>query len=150
MLELDVGEAKLCERRLRAEAEATPHLDRQVNRIRELGCRAGVALNPGTPLSAVSEILPLIDLLLIMTVNPGFGGQKFIRYAIDKVRRARLMLDECRSSAALEVDGGIDRETIPQVWEAGADTFVAGHSIFSATNPQAEIGALRGRCGVSL
>lgn len=131
-------------------AEATPHLDRQLNRIRELGCRAGLALNPGTPLGAASEVLPLIDLLLIMTVNPGFGGQQFIRHSIDKIRRARHMLDACGSRAALEVDGGIDRDTIHAVWQAGADTFVAGNAIFSAKNPQAEISTLRGQCGVNV
>jgi ribulose-phosphate 3-epimerase len=129
-------------------AEAAPHLHRQLDRIRELGCRAGVALNPGTPLNAVSEILPELDLLLIMTVNPGFGAQQFIPYSIDKIRRARVMLDEARSDAALEVDGGINRVTIHSVWEAGADTFVAGNAIFAAKDPKAEIGALRGLCGV--
>lgn len=131
-------------------AEATPHLDRHLNRIRELECRAGVALNPGTPLGAVSEILSVLDVLLVMTVNPGFGGQRFIRRSIDKVRRARLMLNERGCSAALEVDGGIDRDTIHQVWEAGADTFVAGNAIFSAENPQAEIQVLRSRCGIGV
>jgi ribulose-phosphate 3-epimerase len=130
--------------------EATPHLHRQLNRIRELGCRAGVALNPATPLQSVCEILPEVDLLLIMSVNPGFGGQEFIPYTTDKIRRARLMLDEERSDAALEVDGGINRETITSVWQAGADTFVAGHAIFGAKDPRAEIGALRARCGVTV
>ena len=129
-------------------AEATPHLHRQLNRIRELGCRAGVALNPATPLSAVCEIIPEMDLLLIMSVNPGYGGQEFIPYSVDKVRRARLMLDEADSSAAIEVDGGIARETIRDMWAAGADTFVAGNAIFSAPDPKAEIGALRASCGV--
>jgi ribulose-phosphate 3-epimerase len=129
-------------------AEAAPHLHRQLNRIRELGCRAGVALNPATPLQSVCEILPEIDLLLIMSVNPGFGGQEFIPYATDKIRRARLLLDEERSGAALEVDGGINRETIASVWQSGADTFVAGNAIFSAADPRGEISALRGLCGV--
>jgi ribulose-phosphate 3-epimerase len=131
-------------------AEAAPHLQRQLARIRELGCRAGVALNPSTPLSAVSEIVPDVDLLLIMTVNPGFGGQEFIAYLVDKIRRARLMLDECGSDAVLEVDGGISRATIEEAWRAGADTFVAGNAIFSAADPRAEIGALRQRCLVSV
>jgi ribulose-phosphate 3-epimerase len=131
-------------------AEAAPHLQRQLARIRELGCRAGVALNPSTPLSAVSEIVPDVDLLLIMTVNPGFGGQEFIEYLVDKIRRARLMLDECGSDAVLEVDGGISRATIEEAWRAGADTFVAGNAIFSAADPRAEIGALRQRCLVSV
>ena len=127
-------------------AEAAPHLHRQLTRIRELGCRAGVALNPATPLNAVCEVIPEIDLLLIMTVNPGFGVQEFIPYSLDKIRRARLMLDEAGSEAALEVDGGISRETINDVWSAGADTFVAGNAIFSADDPRAEIGALRAQC----
>ncbi|MGH2901835.1 MAG: ribulose-phosphate 3-epimerase [Solirubrobacteraceae bacterium] len=131
-------------------AEATAHLHRHLDRIRELGCRAGVAINPATPLNAVCEVLPEIDLLLIMSVNPGFGGQEFIPYAVDKIRRARLLLDEAQSDAALEVDGGINRDTIQQVWGAGADTFVAGNAIFAAADPQAEIGVLRARCGVTV
>ena len=131
-------------------AEAAPHLHRQLARIRELGCRAGVALNPATPLSAVCEVLPQVDLLLIMSVNPGFGGQEFIPYSTDKIRRARLMLDEEGSDAALEVDGGINRETIQSVWSAGADTFVAGNAIFSSKDPRGEIAALRARCGVTV
>jgi ribulose-phosphate 3-epimerase len=129
-------------------AEAAPHLHRQLNRIRELGCRAGVAINPATPLNAVCEIIPEMDLLLVMSVNPGFGGQEFIPYSIDKVRRARLMLDEADSQAALEVDGGIARDTIREMWSAGADTFVAGNAIFSADDPKGEIAELRARCGV--
>jgi ribulose-phosphate 3-epimerase len=131
-------------------AEVAPHLHRQLNRVRELGCRAGVALNPATPLNGVCEILPEVDLLLIMSVNPGFGGQEFIPYVVDKIRRARLMLDEEGSGAALEVDGGINRDTIASVWQAGADTFVAGNAIFSAPDPRAEISALRSRCGVTV
>jgi ribulose-phosphate 3-epimerase len=129
-------------------AEASTHLHRQLNRIRELGCRPGVALNPATPLGAVCEIIPEFDLLLVMTVNPGFAAQEFISYSIDKIRRARLMLDEAGSGATLEVDGGINRETIVDVWEAGADTFVAGNAIFKASDPKAEIEALRARCRV--
>lgn len=131
-------------------AEAAPHLHRQLTRIRELGCRAGVALNPATPLNAIAEVVPELDLLLIMSVNPGFGGQRFISYSVDKVRRARLLLDGEESRAALEVDGGINRETINTVWNAGADTFVAGNAIFAADDPQAEIERLRSRCGVTV
>ena len=127
-------------------AEAAPHLDRQLMRIKELGCKAGVALNPATPLSAIEEIVHLLDLLLIMTVNPGYGGQKFIEYSLDKIERARFLLDQAESNAALEVDGGISRETIARCWRAGADTFVAGNAIFAAADPQAEIGILRGLC----
>jgi ribulose-phosphate 3-epimerase len=126
--------------------EVSPHLQRQLNRIRELGCRAGAVVNPATPLTAVSEVLDDLDLLLVMTVNPGFGGQKFIDGSIDKIRRANAMLRASGSEALLEVDGGIDRDTIRSVWEAGADTFVAGNAIFGANNPQAEIGELRRRC----
>src|SRR5512133_1429505 len=96
-------------------AEAAPHLHRQLTRIRELGCLAGVALNPATPLNAVSEIVSELDLLLIMSVNPGFGGQRFIADAVDKIRRARSLLDENGSNAVLEVDGGISRTTINDV-----------------------------------
>lgn len=126
--------------------EAAPHLQRQLARIRELGCLAGVALNPATSLITVRESLREADLLLVMTVNPGFGGQEFIPASIDKVARARQLLDELRSGAALEVDGGIARDTIQRVWRAGADTFVAGHAVFSAQDPRAEIGALRRQC----
>ena len=126
--------------------EVSPHLQRQLNRIRDLGCRAGAVVNPGTSLSTVSEVIADIDLLLVMTVNPGFGGQKFIKSSLDKVRRAREMLGVNGSKAFLEVDGGIDRKTIKSVWEAGADTFVAGNAIFSAKDPEAEIAELRKRC----
>ena len=129
-------------------AEVAPHLHRQLNRIRELGCRPGVAINPATSLNAVCEVIPEFDLLLVMTVNPGFGGQQFIPQSIDKLRRARLMLDEAGSNAALEVDGGISRETIGDVWQAGADTFVAGNAIFAASDPKREIAELRARCRV--
>jgi ribulose-phosphate 3-epimerase len=127
-------------------AEVSPHLHRQVARIKELGCLAGAAINPATSLDAVREIAPELDLLLIMTVNPGFGGQRFINASVDKVRRARRLLDETGSRAALEVDGGIARDTIGAVWRAGADTFVAGNAVFSASDPAAEIRALRARC----
>lgn len=126
--------------------EVSPHLHRQLCQIKELGCLAGASLNPGTPVEAVREVVMDLDLLLIMSVNPGFGGQDFIPHAVDKVVRARHLLDAVRSSAALEVDGGINRETIVRVWRAGADTFVAGHAIFSAADPRAEIGALRAAC----
>ena len=131
-------------------AEVAPHLHRQLYRIRELGCQAGVALNPSTSLEIVSEVAGDLDLLLIMTVNPGFGGQTFIGAMLDKIRRARALLEASRSGAALEVDGGIARDTIGDCWRAGADTFVAGNAIFSAHDPVGEIGELRGRCGVSV
>jgi ribulose-phosphate 3-epimerase len=127
-------------------AEAAPHMHRQVQRIRELGCRAGVALNPSSSLEMVREIAGDLDLLLIMTVNPGFGGQEFIASSLDKVTRARALLRETRSQALLEVDGGVSRKTIASLWRAGADTFVAGNAIFTAAAPGKEIDALRGLC----
>jgi ribulose-phosphate 3-epimerase len=132
---------------LTVHAEVAPHLQRQLARIRELGCAAGVAINPSTPLSAVEEVVGDIDVLLVMSVNPGFSGQRFIDATLDKVARARRLLDASSSRAALEVDGGINRETIGAVWRAGADAFVAGHAVFSAGDPPSEITALRARCG---
>jgi ribulose-phosphate 3-epimerase len=126
--------------------EAAPHLQRQLARIRQLGCRAGAAVNPGTSLANIREVASDLDLLLVMTVNPGFGGQDFIPASTDKVARARRLLDETHSSAALEVDGGISRETIKAVWRAGADTFVAGNAIFGASDPKHEIATLRQIC----
>lgn len=126
--------------------EATPHLHRQLHRIRELGCRAGVALNPSTPVDTLQDVAADLDLVLVMTVNPGFGGQSFIRSAIDKVRRTRAMLRAIGSQAAVEVDGGIARDTIAECWRAGADTFVAGNAVFAAPDPRAEIRALRALC----
>jgi ribulose-phosphate 3-epimerase len=130
--------------------EAAPHLHRQLARIRELGCAAGVALNPATPIESIREVIPELTLVLIMTVNPGFGGQEFIPYSVEKIARARAMLDAAGSTAALEVDGGISRKTIGQVYGAGANTFVAGHAIFAARDPQKEIAALRAECGTTV
>lgn len=131
---------------LTVHAEVSPHLQRQLTRIRELGAAAGVALNPSTSLTAIENVLDDIDLLLVMTVNPGFGGQQFIPHSLEKIGRARRMLDAAGSKAVLEVDGGISRETIHQCWRAGADTFVAGNAVFSAEDPRGEIGALRAQC----
>ena len=127
-------------------AEVSPHLDRQLARIRELGAAAGVALNPSTSLSAVENVLTDLDLLLVMSVNPGFGGQQFIPHSLDKIARARRMLDAAGSRAVLEVDGGINNETIFECWRAGADTFVAGNAVFSADDPRTAVGALRAQC----
>ncbi len=126
--------------------EATPHLHRQVMRIKELGAKAGATMNPSTSLETVREVAADLDLLLIMSVNPGFGGQKFIPASVQKIARARAILDDAHSHAALEVDGGIARETIAACWRAGADTFVAGNAVFSAKDPKAEIRALRALC----
>jgi ribulose-phosphate 3-epimerase len=130
--------------------EVAPHLHRQIARIRELGCLAGAVLNPSTPLDTVREVAADLDLLLIMSVNPGFGGQKFIPRSVDRIARARRLLGEERSRAALEVDGGIGRDTIAACWRAGADTFVAGNAVFSAADPKAEIAALRDLCAVAV
>jgi ribulose-phosphate 3-epimerase len=126
--------------------EVAPHLHRQLERIHELGLRAGAALNPATPLETVRDVAGDLDLLLVMSVDPGFGGQRFIPAALDRLRRARQLLDAARSAAVLEVDGGIARETITAAWRAGADTFVAGHAVFAAADPGAEVGELRARC----
>ncbi|MBX7117778.1 MAG: ribulose-phosphate 3-epimerase [Gemmatimonadaceae bacterium] len=126
--------------------ETAPHLHRQVMRIKELGLKAGATLNPSTSLETVREIAADLDLLLVMTVNPGYGAQKFIPATVGKVARARQLLDAAGSHALLEVDGGIARETIQSVWRAGADTFVAGNAVFSAKDPKAEIAALRALC----
>jgi len=131
---------------LTVHAEAAPHLQRQLAHVRELGAAAGVALNPSTSLTAIENVLDVMDLLLVMTVNPGFGGQQFIPHSLEKLSRARRMLDAAGSRAVLEVDGGINRETIYQCWRAGADCFVAGNAVFSAEDPRAEIGALRAQC----
>ena len=127
-------------------AEILPHLHRTVQAIKKLGKKAGVVLNPSTPVVALENVAGDVDYVLVMTVNPGFGGQTFIPTSVDKVARARQMLDSARSGAALEVDGGINRDTIGRVWRAGADTFVAGHAVFSASDPRAELAALRARC----
>jgi len=127
-------------------AEVAPHLHRQIGRIKELGCLAGVAVNPSTPLEMVRDVAGDLDLLLIMSVNPGFGGQSFIAHSLPKLRQARALLDAAGSHAVLEVDGGINRDTITSVWRAGADAVVAGHAVFGAPDPTVEIATLRQLC----
>jgi ribulose-phosphate 3-epimerase len=112
--------------------EACIHLHRVVEQIRHTGARAGVAINPATPLCAVEEVLPYVDVILIMTVNPGFGGQEFIRTMPDKVARLSAMLAERGVEAEIEVDGGIGATTIPDVVKAGAQVLVAGAAVFGA------------------
>ena len=126
--------------------EAAPHLHRQLMRIKELGAMAGATLNPATPIESLQDVAADLDLLLVMSVNPGYGGQKFIASSTRKIAKARVLLDETKSRAVLEVDGGIARETIADCWRAGADTFVAGNAIFSAKDPKSEIAALRAKC----
>lgn len=112
-------------------AEVCPHLHRMVESIKEAGCKAGVSLNPSTPLSALDEILPVLDLALLMSVNPGFGGQQFIESTIGKIARLRHKLDELGLAAELEVDGGITAEIAPRVAQAGARVLVAGAAVFN-------------------
>ena len=114
--------------------EILPHLHRTLQRIRELGARASVTLNPSTPLVAVEHVLNQVDQVLIMTVNPGFGGQEFISSVIPKIRALRRTIDENGLAVDLEVDGGINGETIGEVARAGADVFVAGSAVFSTTD----------------
>jgi ribulose-phosphate 3-epimerase len=111
--------------------ETCPHLHRMLESIKELGVKAGVTLNPSTHLNAIDEVLPIVDLVLVMSVNPGFGGQKFIESSIDKIARLRRRLDELGLSAELEVDGGVTAEIAPRVVEAGANVLVAGAAVFN-------------------
>jgi ribulose-phosphate 3-epimerase len=130
--------------------ETCPHLHRSVQQIKALGLRAGIVLNPATPVELLSEIVPELDAVLLMTVNPGFGGQQFILSAIDKIRRMRGLLDQCGSSADLEVDGGVDHLTAPRVVAAGANVLVAGQAVFGRGVPIAEaVARLRRSVAVS-
>jgi ribulose-phosphate 3-epimerase len=127
-------------------AEAATHLNRTLTRIRDAGAKAGVALNPHTPVAVVRNVVDLVDLLLVMTVNPGFSGQDFIETSPEKVRRARQLLDEHDSEAELQVDGGIGPDTSPRVRKAGANVLVAGSAVFGAEEPfEQRIPRLRGR-----
>jgi ribulose-phosphate 3-epimerase len=126
--------------------EVSPHLHRQVHRIRELGAKAGVAINPSTPVASIREVARDLDLVLVMSVNPGFGGQRFIPRALERIREVRGLLQVEGSQAVLQVDGGVTRDTISSCWRAGADTFVAGNAIFAAPDPKGEIDVLRQRC----
>jgi len=115
-------------------AEATNHLDRLLNQIKELGCKAGVAINPATPLSAITEVLDLADMVLIMSVNPGFGGQSLIPYCLEKVRSLR----GAKPNLQIEIDGGVNLDTFALAREAGVNIFVIGSAIFSAKNIEEE------------
>ena len=124
-------------------AEACPHLHRSVQTIREAGARACVVINPATPALAIKTVLPDVDQVLVMTVNPGFGGQKFIRSALPAVRQIRDWISEQELEVELEVDGGITPETIGEAGQAGANVFVAGTAVFGADDYKAAIEALR-------
>lgn len=130
--------------------DATRHVQRHLAAARELGMRAGLALNPADPLTLVAEVLDDVDLLLLMTVNPGFGGQRYIPASTDKIRRARTLIDRHGSGIWLEVDGGITIDTIAEASQAGADTFVAGSAVFGAPDPAAALRELRRRCAVDV
>jgi ribulose-phosphate 3-epimerase len=124
-------------------AEACAHLHRTLARIRDLGARAGVALNPGTPTTALDYVLDAADLVLIMSVNPGFGGQTFIPEALRKLRKARSLIAASGREIWLEVDGGVKAENIAEIARAGADTFVAGSAVFGARDYAHAMGAMR-------
>ena len=128
---------------LTVHVEACPHLHRTVQAIKERGVKAGVTLNPATSLHTIEEILPDVDLLLIMSVNPGFGGQTFIESCLRKVATARQMIDRSGSRALLEVDGGVKVDNAARILAAGADVLVAGSAIFCGTDYAATIAALR-------
>ncbi len=123
--------------------EASEHVDRTLGLIREHGCRAGLVLNPATPLACLDYTLDKLDLVLVMSVNPGFGGQKFIPGALDKVRAVRQRIDQSGRDIWLEVDGGVKSENIAEIARAGADTFVCGSAIFGARDYAATIKAMR-------
>jgi ribulose-phosphate 3-epimerase len=123
--------------------EACPHLHRTIIRIQELGMKAGVALNPHTPIEVLSELAPMLDLVLIMSVNPGFGGQKYIPAASDKVARLKKLRSQTNSTFLIEVDGGVNLETGALLAAAGADALVAGSFVFGSTDPSATISALK-------
>lgn len=125
--------------RLTVHQEASPHLHRTIQSIHEAGMEAGVALNPATSLRTVEDVLTEIDLLLVMTVNPGFGGQAFIDSMIPKIERAREMLDRAGSRARLEVDGGVNADTGARCRKAGADAFVAGNAFFHHKGDRREL-----------
>ena len=115
--------------------EACVHLDRTLHLIRSYGISAGVALNPSTPVSVLKHVLPLADVVLLMSVNPGFGGQSFIPYTLDKIRDLKGMILEQGTSTKIEIDGGVDLTTAPDILAAGADVLVAGSSVFKAEDP---------------
>jgi len=125
-------------------AETAPHLHRLVEAIREQGARPGVSLNPSTPLTAVEEVLDAVDLVLVMTVNPGFGGQKYIPAMTDKIRRLRRMIEARQLKAEIEVDGGVTVANAREIEAAGADILVAGSAVYGAPDAAAAIRALRG------
>ncbi len=123
--------------------EVSNHLERSLQFIRSLGKKSGVSLNPATPVSTIQHVLHCVDMVLLMSVNPGYGGQKYIHAVTDKIREARRMLDDAGCDARLQVDGGVNVETMAEVAGAGADTFVAGSAVYGKPNYAAAIAELR-------
>ncbi|MEN6438008.1 MAG: ribulose-phosphate 3-epimerase [Syntrophobacter sp.] len=125
--------------------ETCPHLHRVIQNIRELGAKPAVALNPATPLSLVEHILPDVDMILLMTVNPGFGGQAFIPTMLPKIRKCREMINAAGLSTVLQVDGGVNTKTVRDLALAGVDVFVAGSAVFTGGDYAGNIGSLKGK-----
>jgi ribulose-phosphate 3-epimerase len=125
--------------------EASQHVDRSLQLVRDLGCKAGLVLNPATNLDAINWVMDRLDMLLLMSVNPGFGGQKFIPSTLDKLKQARKIIDESGYDIRLEVDGGVGVANIQEIAAAGADTFVAGSAIFSQSNYKKVIDEMRSK-----
>lgn len=123
--------------------EACLHLHRTVQQIHEAGMRAAVTLNPSTPVSSLEEIIGDVDVVMLMTVNPGFGAQKFIEHSLDKVRRLRELIERSGSQALIEVDGGVSRKTAPALSEAGVDVYVTGSAVFGSADPVEEVNILK-------
>ena len=123
--------------------EACPHLHRTIQQIHDAGMKAGVTLNPHTPVNVLEDIIQDVDMVLLMTVNPGFGGQKFIEHSIQKVQRLKELIQKSGSHALIEVDGGVNHETAPRLVEAGVDVLVAGSYVFGAENPEQRIKELK-------
>ena len=123
--------------------EACTHINRTIHEIHEAGMRAGVTLNPGTPVSMLEDVIGDIDMVLLMSVNPGFGGQAFIENTIDKVKRLRKMIDQTERKVLIEVDGGVQQDTAPRLVEAGVDVLVSGSYVFKAADPKQVIANLR-------
>lgn len=123
--------------------EATKHLHRLMSHIRERGVKAGVSINPGTPVYSLEEVINITDMVLVMTVNPGFGGQKFISAGVDKVKKVKELIKTAGSNAVIEVDGGVNDKTAPLLWNAGADILVAGSYIFGSSNYAEAVNLIR-------
>ena len=123
--------------------EASEHVDRTLQLIHESGCKAGLVFNPATPLTVLHHLIEKVDMVLLMSVNPGFGGQRFIPYVLDKLREARAMIDHAGRDVRLEIDGGVSADNIREIARAGADTFVAGSAIFGADDYAHAIRAMR-------